>query len=230
MMRRFAALALFLIAFGARAEDPDALWKLVDGKCAPAAEAHLPPAPCTMVDLRRGMAVLKDRNGATQYLVIPTARITGIEDPAVLADNASFAVAWETRRLVSAKLGADVADPSVSIAVNSMNGRSQNQLHLHVDCLDAGTRDQLKGEAIGPGWAPVRAPLAGHRYIARLIPGDSLDHVNPFRLLADHVGGAIGDWTLVLTRSADLPGFILLASNDGRANGEELQDHTCLGH
>ncbi len=229
-MRRAAALVLFLIAFGARAEDPDILWKLVDGKCVPAAQAHLPPAPCTAVDATRGMAVLKDRAGAYQYLVIPTTRITGIEDPAVLADNASFAVAWDTRRLVIAKLGTALPDPAFSVAVNSQNGRSQNQLHLHVDCLEAGTRGRLMGEAIGESWAPFRWPLGGHRYIARLIAADSLDGINPFRLLAEHVGGPIGDWTLVLTRSADKPAFILLASNDGRASGEDLQDHACRGY
>lgn len=87
-MRRWfaAALAACFTAFAlpACAADPDALWDLVSGQCVPAQQAKHDPAPCLSVDLAGGYAVLKDQSGATQVLVIPTTRVTGIESPALL--------------------------------------------------------------------------------------------------------------------------------------------------
>ncbi|MFL5335471.1 MAG: CDP-diacylglycerol diphosphatase [Geminicoccaceae bacterium] len=61
----------------AETSDPDALWKIVHGRCVPNQRLHGDPSPCTMVELRggvaRGYAVLKDRRGVAQYLLIPTA-------------------------------------------------------------------------------------------------------------------------------------------------------------
>lgn len=232
-MRKTLAFLFLLLATGVHAEDPDVLWKLVSDRCLPAARAGQPPAPCASVDLPHNMAVLKDRNGAYQYLAIPTDKITGIEDPAVLTMPAPFAIAWETRHAVEAKLGKPLPRDAISLAVNSRNGRSQNQLHIHVDCLEAGTRSRLHGEDIGETFAPFRWKLAGHTYLARTLKSPTLDAINPFKLLADHLGTPIGDYTLVITGTTlrdDSPGFILLASNEGRASGEELQDHACLGH
>jgi CDP-diacylglycerol pyrophosphatase len=49
----------------------------------PGQEQKGDPAPCALVDLRerdaKGYVVLKDLVGATQYLLIPTARVSGIE-------------------------------------------------------------------------------------------------------------------------------------------------------
>lgn len=227
-MRKLAAVVLMLVAFGALAADPDALWKIVDGKCVPAAQAGNPLKPCLSVDLARGVAVLKDLNGAFQYLAIPTARITGIEDDAVLADR-SFEVAWEARAAVEARLGRGLPRDGVILAVNSANGRSQNQLHVHVDCLDATVRMTIASATIAEDWATFPAPLAGHRYIARRVQGESLAGINPFKLLAMKVGGPMGSWTLVVV-GAPQSGFVLLAGNDNLAHGEELQDHTCRGY
>ena len=75
-------LGLIVLGTGTRAADPDALWKIVNGQCVPDQQDHDNPKPCAMVALQdgieRGYAVLKDLNGATQFLVIPTARISGI--------------------------------------------------------------------------------------------------------------------------------------------------------
>src|SRR5581483_6124583 len=86
---RRLAIAALVIAFGvaavpaAHAADPDGLWKLVHGHCVPNEEQNGKPAPCALVDLKegeaRGYVVLKDLVGKTQYLVIPTAKVTGIE-------------------------------------------------------------------------------------------------------------------------------------------------------
>jgi len=62
--------------------DSDALKKIVIGQCVPHEKAGKGPAPCAEVDLAGGFAVLKDKRGNTQFLLIPTKVVTGIEDRA----------------------------------------------------------------------------------------------------------------------------------------------------
>ena len=221
-----AALALF--AAVARAADPDALWKIVHGRCVPGAVSGN-PAPCA--EVAADWAVLKDLVGATQFLLIPTARISGIEDPAVLAPDAPnyFAAAWQARRFVDGRAGHALPRQDIALAINPPGARSQEQLHIHVDCVRADVRARLDALPAGDAWVPLPDALAGQRYVARHIAGPALD-ANPFRLLAD--GLEQGDdssrlYTLVVVGRAD--GFLLLAGRigDGGGHGEDLQDHSC---
>ncbi len=243
LFRLLATLLLgWTAAVPARAADPDALWKIVHGACVPDEAEHAYPAPCAKVSLDAGWAVLKDRRGETQYLLIPTARVTGIEDPAVLGGDAPnyWAAAWAARRFVFASAGRVLPRDAVSLAVNSPSGRSQNQLHIHVECLRPDVRDALRQAAptLGDAWTRLPGGLRGHAYMARRLDGATLGEANPFRLLAaaPQVGtSGIGDWTLVVAGArfaGDAPGFVLLADRIDRmaldrAEGEELQDHDC---
>lgn len=78
-----AALAIALY-YGLKPDHPDALWRIVSQQCLPNQQAHDNPAPCAQVDVPAGFVVFKDRNGPLQYLLMPSAKITGIESPAVL--------------------------------------------------------------------------------------------------------------------------------------------------
>jgi CDP-diacylglycerol pyrophosphatase len=128
--------------------------------------------------------------------------------------------------------------------VNSQYGRSQNQLHIHVDCIRADVRAALQAnlDHIGPAWAPFdpvvagRELLSGRHYEAMRIAGDDLAGRNPFRLLADDDPVArtgMGLETLFaapVTFADGAPGFVLLAdraSPGDAASAEELQDHDC---
>lgn len=163
------ALAALAVAAVAWAADRDALWRIVHGRCVPGEAAHGDPAPCTEVSLAGGWAVLKDRRGASQFLLIPTTRVTGIEDPAARAPDAPnyFAAAWAARKQVDLRLGRDLPPDAVALAVNSGYARTQDQLHIHIDCLRpdvrAALRDQLS--AIGPDWSPLGVTLAGAPYL-----------------------------------------------------------------
>jgi len=244
-----AARALIIILLGfagaAHAANPSALWNIVHGRCVPDQEQHGNPAPCALVDLSggvaRGYVVLKDRVGATQFLVLPTARITGIESPVLLAPDTPdyMADAWAARRFVRARAPGPLSREDLSLAVNSIHGRTQNQLHIHVDCLRRDVRDALAAHlaAIGEAWKPFPVALAGHHYIARRLLSADLANTDPFLLLAQSSPDArahIGDFTLVAAGAsfAGRPGFILLAdrADVARGNfgsGESLQDHTC---
>ena len=246
-MMRLASLALLaLVALGQSAHaDPDALWKIISTQCLPNEKEYGQASPCAVVDINdgeaKGYVVLKDRDGDTQYLVMPTAKITGIEDPAVLAPGAAnyFADAWLQRHYTIDAAKAALPREALSLAVNSAFGRSQNQLHVHIDCVRADVRDAVRRQlaAIGDKWAPLGEPLAGHRYRAMRVPGDDLA-ADPFTLLADGIPGAreaMGKQTLVVlgvTLPDGKPGFVILddelnLSVNDRASGEELQDHNC---
>lgn len=239
-----ALAALLAFAPPSYAADPDALWKIISEKCVPNEREYGQPAPCALVDLNdgaeKGYVVLKDRDGDTQYLVMPTAKITGIEDPAVLAPGAAnyFADAWQARRFTTEAAKIALPLDALSLAVNSPHGRSQNQLHVHIDCLRPDVRAAVERQltAIGDKWAPFPEPLAGHPY--RAIRVADLNKANPFALLAEGVPGArdaMGNHTLAaigVTFPDNTSGFVIL---DGQfdpaakdfASAEELQDHSC---
>lgn len=234
-----AALALGALAAARPAlADPEALWKIVHDTCAPGKPYD--PKLCLDVDAARGDTVIKDRDGATQLLLIPTTRATGIESAAVLAPGAPnyWWDAWKARSYLERIAGQPVPRDDLALAVNSIDGRSQNQLHIHVDCIQPAVKtalDAAKGQ-IGGHWSTVT--LAGHPYRAIRLTEAELKGRNLFRLLADSDPEAranMGLETLVLAGAVfegSAPGFILL--ND-RANpeagdyasGEELEDHGC---
>ena len=224
-------------------ENPDALWMLVSTQCVPNQLQHGDPKPCASVDLNDGYVILKDRRGLTQYLLIPTMRVSGIESAYLLAPGAPnyFADAWRERGYVERAAGRALPRPAISLAINSAEGRSQNQLHIHIDCIRADVQEVLGRELsmIADAWAPLSEPLvAGHHYRAIRVLGDTLDGTNPFILLADGVPGArtaMGQQSLVVVGAefaSGRPGFIILnsevdPSSGDNGSGEELQNHDC---
>jgi CDP-diacylglycerol pyrophosphatase len=230
------AAALLALLTGRAAADPNALWYIVSEQCVPDEQQFHSPKPCEVVDLKAGYVVLKDRDGKTQFLVMPTARITGIESAAILAPDAVnyWQDAWEARRFVDERAGRQLAREDISLAINSEYGRTQDQLHIHVDCVRLDVRAALDAhaDAIGPQWAPFPVPLAGHDYLAMRLAQPEFGTTNPFDLLANGVPGAredMGRYTLVAV--GDPAGFVLLAGRAdppaSRGSGEELQDHAC---
>ncbi len=239
---------IFILAsFGAAwAGDPDALWKIVHDKCVPATATGRGAAPCESVSMpqgpRTGFAVLKDRDGATQFLLIPTARITGIESPDILAPGAPnyFQAAWDARRFVIQRAGVALPRQDIGLAINSARGRSQNQLHIHVDCVDPEVRRVLKAEEPSIGWrfSDERANLHGHGYRVMKIASENLVGVNPFTVVAKalpEARNAMGDQTIAVVgaRFRDgRDGFYLLEDHANflfgdHASGAEILDHAC---
>jgi CDP-diacylglycerol pyrophosphatase len=224
------------------------LWRIISTQCLPGERERRDPSPCAKVSVAGGEAhgfvLLKDRDGVAQYLLMPSARITGIEDPAILAPGATnyFARAWDEREAVARKLGRRMDRTQLSVAVNSIYGRSQDQLHLHIDCVDKSVAFDLRRFAVkhDDAWDKREITLHGHLYWTRWIDEDRLASVNPFELLAGTFPGArqqMGGWTIALvgaTGPVGEPGFYLLAdrvdlAKGDRASAEELQDHACGG-
>lgn len=239
---RWLALALLagVLAGVAVAQRPDsgALWSIVHDRCEPHARQNSDPAPCVFVSLTEGYAVLKDNSPVKplHYLLIPTERLTGIEDPAVVAPEQPnrWAEAWEARRFVEGLAGRALARDEVALAINSPFARSQNQLHIHIACLKPAMRAALteQAAAIGGAFAPLPKPLLDRPYRAMRVLGDGLE-ADPFQVAAAS-GANLDRATLVVAGAtfAEGPGFIILLDeadleHGDRAHGEDLLAPDC---
>ncbi len=213
----------------------DALWRIISQQCLPHQRLGN-PAPCQQVDLARGYVVLKDRTGPLQYLLMPTAKVSGIESPQLLAAGTPnyFQLAWQHRDLLAQRRGAPVPEDAISLAVNSRWGRSQHQLHLHLSCLRPDVRQTIDRLAptLGERWQPLM--LRGHRWIARTLTPTELAGLSPFRRLhyewpPARAHMARFGMALVALPSGEL--LLLALERDflrlNLASAEELQDHTC---
>lgn len=214
----------------ARGENRNALRQIVQEQCLVHWLEQHEPAPCDRVEA--AYAVLADRKGGAHFLLIPTKTIAGIESAEL--ENAGtpnyLSAAWRARDRLAAAAGHEIPRGAVGLAVNPPHARTQDQFHIHIECLRPDVFRSLNAaaERITDTWSTLT--VGGAHYEALRIMGEDLDGANPFELLAKHAhaaGHAAGDYTLVLAgmqfRSG--PGFILLAST-GPA-GELLLDSTC---
>jgi CDP-diacylglycerol pyrophosphatase len=141
-----------------------------------------------------------------------------------------FAAAWQARDLVAAIVGHRVRRGAIGLALNPRHARSQDQLHIHIECLRPDVAHALHAAAprVRDTWSPVDVGTLA--YQAMRVMGEELGSADPFELLADKLPAAksaMGDYTLVLAGMDfdEGPGFILLAGS-GPA-GELLLDSTC---
>ena len=172
-------------------------------------------------------------------LAIPTHRVSGIEDSALLTAEEPnyFTSAWGARGTVELRLRQHLPREAVAITVNSMVSRSQDQLHLRIDCVDKDVAVALASYsgALDTQWRPMTVDLKGQRYWARRLKSDDLSDTSPFRLLADGIDGAkaeMGLWSLAAVGAnfSDKPGFVLLANRvepTGGGRADDLQDRDC---
>jgi CDP-diacylglycerol pyrophosphatase len=217
---------------------PDALRQVVQDRCVLNWAQHHNPAPCERVFLadaktgNSGYAVLADRKGGAHYLLIPTQTMAGIESGELLDPDTPnyFAEAWHARDLIAKYVGHDVPRTAIGLAVNTARSRTQNQFHVHIECLRQDVFDSLRtsAERVTDVWSPIN--VAGSTYEALRIMGDGLDGSNPFELLADlkpDVRHHMGDYTLLVAgmQFKNGPGFIALTGTG--PTGELLLDSSC---
>jgi hypothetical protein len=118
-----------------------------------------------------------------QYLLIATSKISGIESPEILAPDSPnyWAEAWQNRTYVSTAAKHDLAWDMIGLAINAQPARSQDQFHIHIDCLQPDLRALLaahRGE-IGTRWAELRFDLLGEHYFARRLAAAELATQEP---------------------------------------------------
>jgi CDP-diacylglycerol pyrophosphatase len=216
----------------------DALRQIVQNLCVPHWTQKQDPAPCVRVflpdlkSLNSGYAVLADKKGAAHYLLIPTQTMAGLESGELLDPDIPnyFAEAWHARDVITAYVGHAVPRTAIGLAINNAHSRSQNQFHIHMECLRQEVFDSLKAaaERVAEVWSPIM--VAGSTYQALRVMGDGLDAANPFELLANlnsDVRHRMGDYTLVVAgmQFSTGPGFIILTGTG--PSGELLLDASC---
>jgi CDP-diacylglycerol pyrophosphatase len=216
----------------------DALRQIVQNQCVVDWQQNHDPAPCERVFLadsktdNSGYAVLADRKGGAHYLLIPVQTMRGIDSGELLDPDTPnyFAESWHARDLLSKFVGHNVPRTAIGLAVNKAQSRSQDQFHIHIECLRQDVVDSLRtlAERVTDVWSPVS--IGGSPYEALRITGEDLDGANPFELLANLKPEArhhLGDYTLVVAgmQFKTSPGFIVL-SGTGQT-GELLLDASC---
>jgi len=241
LTRTLAALAV--LALAARCTptmldhaDGNALWTIVHDVCS------VSTWPCLEVNKSGEFALIKDPSSRAQILLVPTRRITGIEDPQLLdpATPEFLAEAWAARGRLDAHLPRPLRRDEVLLAVNAQTARTQDQLHIHIDCIDPQVRRDLAAMAghVGPVWAPLPRTVMGQHLMARRIMGTSLEGTDPFLDLAQLLhdpAGRMGTQNLAVAGMSFRggPGFVELtgpADLDAAGNhmaAEALQDHSC---
>lgn len=223
------------------AADPNALWHIVNLDCAPAARTTGKPGICARVDLAGRFALLRDRNGAAQHLLIPTDRVSGIESPLLLAPDAPnyWADAWNARSYVEAALKkaqrAPLPDDDIGLEINSAMRRSQEQLHIHIDCMRAEASAALASHRQDPLRVWTDSTIDGTRYRVMRMPGGAFDF-NPFHIVARDSTGPdrMASQTILATGAgpdAASDGWLIVNSSldtdGGTGSAETLLDHRC---
>ncbi len=244
------SLAFFLTLFLAHktfASDPSrgALWRVVE-TCVAAKQTLDVSLPCLRVNLERhgspGTAVLRLPWRETHTLVVPTTRLVGIEAAALQQPEA--AAYWQSalavRSLVVEATKGRVHIEDVGLAINSRNGRTQDQLHIHVDCARPEVLTALRQHdaEFGSTWKPLDFLQSLHflhehqRFFGVEIASDRIGTSNIFKRLT-HLPSYEGDLSKVGVAvfssppSASRQGFYVIAALGHNSQAEDLLDHAC---
>ncbi len=214
----------------------DALWKIVHDRCELGYQHTGAYAPCTLVDEQAGTALFKANYDPNQYLLLPLARVTGIEDPALqeLASPNYLYNAWAARGFVSSRLNNSLPEPDIFLAINPKNARTQDQLHIHISCVSPTTAEILKqvNWAEYVGWKPLPVTLQDHTYQALAVNRSTFESKSLFRDIQTKVtaDGNTMDHASVAVANIAPDQFLLLVAEgteDQAIAAEELQDHNC---
>ena len=231
--------ALLLPAVQAQAAHPNALWRVVHDLCVPDRTLIGLATPCIAVDLKAGYAIVPDPREQYDLLVVPTAHVTGIEDPHLLVAGSPnyWQFAWSARLRLAHRIGADIPREDVGMAVNAVAGRTQNQLHIHLSGIrpDVAAALQASASSLSERWSTV--PIAHGAWRVRLVADQNLTDDDPFKLIAAdfEAAGDLALETLVVVGAAlpDNQGsfYLLHRATDVEAGsygaGERLLDEKC---
>lgn len=127
------ALCFFSVFTADAISDRDSLRKSVHADCM---RAHPDLTKCLVQN--EDYVIYKTRSEPHHYLLVPFADIPGIESPSVWKSGfpAWVALAWNFRDVTASHLGTHgVKTNDIGIAINSKYERTQDQLHIHMNCI-----------------------------------------------------------------------------------------------
>ena len=215
-------------------KNTDTLWQIISQQCIPGMQKESDPAPCEQTDLDRGFAVLKDRNGLLQYLLLPMVRLPGIESPLLLQQSMPdfLSLAWQQRGVLAKKYGRAVPDQAIGVAINAASARTQNQLHIHISCLRPDIRYRL--DQLTPRLTTLwqRERLGAQVYLIRTLSEQQQAQESSFIRLAQEVPDArmaMGEYGMALASLSDGQMVLIAIRHSGFTfrSAEALLDHHC---
>jgi CDP-diacylglycerol pyrophosphatase len=212
---------------------PNSLWSLAQC-CSRNLHSN---SGCRAYDAADEYIILKDNSPAkpAAYLIIPSIRVTGIDDKQIFMPPIVdfWEYGWQQAQILVKKPPDDIA-----LAINSVYGRSQNQLHIHMACVLPAVARSLAAHAGNIGTnpsTPVHFPLGPADHLYRVVKTTGLvDEQSPFKLAAAMPGArdAMVDQSIAVIGS-NTPGTYYILDTEARGDNhgaaEELLDQTCGG-
>lgn len=208
---------------------PNTLWSLVEC-CSLSITSN---TSCTAYDAKRDYVIIKDNDPkkSKAYLIMPTAKVTGMEDPQIF--QPSLSALWKDGWEIAEKY---IARPAagMGLAINSRDARTQNQLHIHISCVRADVARVLADAqdlAFYPGKArAMRLPPDDKLYqVVKVRKLDGVD--NPFEIGAtSRVPETMGNRGTAVVGAANADEYYVLNTYRGDGSdgsSEELLAQTC---
>lgn len=216
-----------------------ALWRVVE-TCVAVKKMFDISLPCLQVDLERhgspGTVIVRPPWSRTHTLVVPTTRLSGIEAAALQKpeSTAYWRAAFVARRLVVQAAQGRIRIEDVGLAINSKQKRTQDQLHIHVDCARPEVLAALRQHEaeFSSNWRLLASWGKEPRSFGIKIGSDQIDTLNIFELLT-HLPGGRTDLSevavAVFSSAPDAPrrSFYVVAVQGRKSKAENLLDHSC---
>jgi CDP-diacylglycerol pyrophosphatase len=163
------------------------------------------------------------------YLLVPTEKITGIDDKVIF--KAPYVNLWANAWDQSERYPG-WGDRRIGLAINSAHSRTQDQLHVHISCIDARVArilDEREKDSDGKAYE-VQLPPANNTYTVT-VRNDLTDKESPFWIAQEiEPGETMGDKSVAVVKSKEAGRyFVLTTSYKGGKGGsaEELLDERC---
>ncbi|MHC5715168.1 MAG: CDP-diacylglycerol diphosphatase [Nostoc sp.] len=219
----------------------DLLWQKVQ-ECTTNQRELQKSSPCVYVDIDNKYVVA---NGSTpvHYLLLPTDKISGIEDPQISRLNSRnyWQYAWKKatdKDYIRSKAPQVKYPEQIGLAINSKQGRHQDQLHIHMSCIKKTVSDELykaeKTREITDRFQFKKyVNLEGNNYSVRLLANDSLSNSNnPFLLVKKFVGAIKMGQQSIAVVGRKQGGFYILKTESDTQSGynavaSRLLDEDC---
>jgi CDP-diacylglycerol pyrophosphatase len=242
-VRLLAASLGFMLTSGISVElsaneiDRDILWRKVFLQCMPNYIESRSYYPCDYVDLVKKYVIYKVDYDRYQYLLMPSDPISGIEDPKLTRDDVPLylSLAWKSKSFLLQKVGKAIGANFISLSVNPINARSQDQLHIHISCLSGKVLSMVAERSAllsYNNWQDNFIRFHDHFYSAIKISRRFLEVKNVFKIVKDHfistdIDPKYSGVALISLRRDQFAVLISSGSPSMPIAPEELQDHTC---
>jgi CDP-diacylglycerol pyrophosphatase len=189
---------------------------------------------CREYNAANNYVIIKD-NALTKpeaFLLIPSQKVTGIEDKRIFLPPFLnlWANAWDQSERYPGW-----GDRRIGMAINSAHARTQDQLHVHISCINprvAQILDEKAAQATEGKPLPysIQLPPANNTYAVSTVD-DLTDGESPFQIASQVSGmGDMANKSIAVVKSK-LPGryFVLTTAYQNGKGGaaEELLDQRC---